>query len=70
MTSCTLRVATCLVLARISLSTQSTFVSRQSLVKARIFYVATEYFCVAIEFGLGQGCYVATRCFYVMTEFG
>ena len=46
MTSCTLRVATCLVLAGISLS-------RQSLVKARSFYVTTEYFCIVTEFGLG-----------------
>ena len=28
--------------------------SRQSLVKARSFYVAKEYFCVAIEFGQDQ----------------
>ena len=28
--------------------------SRQSLVKARSFYVATKYFCVAIEFGQDQ----------------
>ena len=30
----------------------------------------TEYFCVVTEFGLGQGFYVATKCFYAMTEFG
>ena len=43
-------------------SRQSTFVSRQSSVKARSFYVA-------IEFGLGHGSYVATKCFYVTTKF-
>ena len=36
---------------------------RQSLVKAKSFYVA-------IEFSLGQGFYVATKCFYVAIEFG
>ena len=39
---------------------QSVFVSRQCLVKARSFYVATEYSCAAIEFGLGWGFSVAT----------
>ena len=51
-----LRATTGLAVARVSLS-------RQSLVKARNFYVATVYFCVVIDFGLGWG-------FYVSTEFG
>ena len=44
--------------------------SRQSLVKARSFYVATEYFCVVTKFGLRRGFYVATEHFHVATEFG
>ena len=44
--------------------------SRQSLFKARSFYVMTQYFYVATEFGLGQGSYVVTKCFYATTEFG
>ena len=63
MISCTLCVAKCLVLVKISLSRHSTFMLQQSLVKARIFYVAT-------EFGLGQGFYVAIKCFYAAIEFG
>ena len=43
--------------------------SRQSLVKARCFYVMTEYCCVAPEFSLRQGFYVATKYFYVATEY-
>ena len=39
------------------------FRSGQSLVKAKSFYIAIEYFCVTAEFGLGWG-------FYVVTEFG
>ena len=35
----------------VSMSRQSIFVLRHSLVKVRSFYVATEYFCVATEFG-------------------
>ena len=69
-TSYTFRVATCLVLVEISLSRQSTFVSKQSLVKARSFYVATEYFYVVTKFGLGYGFYVATEYFCVVTEYG
>ena len=38
--------------------------SRQSLVKARSFYVATEYFCAS------QGSYVMTKCFYATTKLG
>ena len=37
--------------------------SRQSVVKERSFYVATKYFCLATEFDLGWG-------FYVAIEFG
>ena len=37
--------------------------SRQSLVKARSFYVAT-------KFGFGQGFYIATKCFYAVIESG
>ena len=33
------------------------------------FRVATEYLCVTIEFGLGQGSCVATEYFYVRTEY-
>ena len=58
---CTLRVATGLVLAGISLSRQRISMSQQSLVKARSFYVATENFCITTEFGLGQGSYVTTK---------
>ena len=43
------------------------FVSQQILVKVRRFYVATEYLCVATEFGLRQGSYVAIKNFYGMT---
>ena len=50
---CTCCVAIGLVLVGISPSRQSTFVLRQSLVKARSFYVVTKYFYVAIKFGLG-----------------
>ena len=49
---------------------QSVFMSQQSLVKARSFYVATEYFCVTTKFGLVQGFYVATKCFYAAMKFG
>ena len=54
------------------MSRLSIFVSRQSLVKTKSFYVVTElakvkkiyvatmYFCVTTEFGLGRGFYVAT----------
>ena len=52
------------------MSRQGVFRSRQSLVKDWSFYVAIEYLCVATEFGLGQGTYVATNCFYAMTKFG
>ena len=37
---------------------------RQSLIKAKSFYVAIEYSCAAIEFGLGWGFYVATKYLY------
>ena len=48
--------------------------SRQSLVKTKSFYVATELakvkrIYVATEFGLGWGFYVATEFSYVVTEF-
>ena len=42
--------------------------SRQSLIKARSFYVATESSCVVIEFGLGWGFHVTTEYYYVATE--
>ena len=45
------------------MSRQGVFGSRQSLFKARSFYVTT-------EFSLGQGFYVATNWFYAMTKFG
>ena len=35
------------------------FRSRQSLVRAKSFYVVTKYFCVSIEFDLGWGFYVS-----------
>ena len=38
------------------------------MIKARSFYVATEYSCVATKFGLGWGFYVATEYYYVVTE--
>ena len=41
--------------------------SQQSLIKARSFYVAIEYSCVTIEFGLGMGFYVAIVYYYVVT---
>ena len=44
--------------------------SRHSLVKARSFYVAIKYFCVATEFGLDRGFWVATEYFLVAAEFG
>ena len=53
---CILHVATSLALARVSLL-------RHSLIKVGSFYSA-------IEFGFGQGFYVATKCFYATTEFG
>ena len=37
------------------MSRSSVFALQQSLVKAKSFYVVTEYFYVAIEFGLGWG---------------
>ena len=46
------------------------FVSRQSLVKARTFYVVIEYFHIATKFGLERGFYVAIEYFHVATEFG
>ena len=39
------------------------FMSQQSLVKERSSYVATEYFCVAIEFGQGQKFLCSNRVF-------
>ena len=51
---CIFHVATSLALARVSLL-------RQSLIKVGSFYSA-------IEFGLGQGFYVATKCFYEVIE--
>ena len=39
--------------------------SRQSLVKARSFYVAIEYFCVMIEFSLGWGFCVVTLSIFL-----
>ena len=59
----TLRVATGLILAEISLSRQSIFMSRESLVKTKSFYVATELAKV-------KRIYVATEYFCVTTEFG
>ena len=43
------------------MSRHSVFMSRQSLIKAKSFYVVTEYSCVATEFDLDWGFYVATE---------
>ena len=46
------------------------FMSRQSLIKTKSFYVVIKYFYVTTELTKVKRIYVATKCFYVMTEFG
>ena len=42
--------------------------SQQSLVKARSFYVAKNYFCVAIEFSQGQEFPCRDKVFLVLPQ--
>ena len=54
----------------VSMLRQSIFVSQHSLVKAKSFYVATEYFYVTTEFGQGQEFLCRDKVFCVAIEFG
>ena len=42
--------------------------SRHSLIKAKGFYVMTEYFCVSTEFGQDQESLRRDKIFYVAIE--
>ena len=64
-----LGVATGLTLGRDFMLRKSVFLSRQSLVKTKSFYVVKKYFYVATELAKVKRILVATELFYVMTEF-